>query len=142
MKLHGLVMFFVVSAMMAVWPAHAQSVYRCRDAKGALAFQDKPCAAGQAQSEVAVEPAPAYAASPDYGVDKPARTSRVTLATSASKDGSAPDEMRGSGRGRPSASVKVRSAIQAAMIRLVRDRATGAALTGTPAPRSRRTSLR
>ena len=126
MKLHGLVMFFVVSAMMAVWPAHAQSVYRCRDAKGALAFQDKPCAAGQAQSEVAVEPAPAYAASPDYGVDKPARTSRVTHSSSRAfarsaepmsyecraangevfyRHGRCPATIRGKGRGATSSAV-------------------------------------
>ena len=63
-------------ALLTALPAQAQSVYRCRDAQGALAFQDKPCKAGQAQSEVAIEPAPAYVASPDYAVDKPARASR------------------------------------------------------------------
>lgn len=77
MKMRILVMWWVLSAMAVAWPAHAQSVYRCRDAKGALAFQDKPCAAGQAQKEVAIEPAPAYAASPDYSVGKPERASRV-----------------------------------------------------------------
>ena len=62
MKMQGWMMVFALSAMAAAWPAHAQSVYRCRDAQGALAFQDKPCATGQTQKEVAIEPAPAYAA--------------------------------------------------------------------------------
>ena len=82
MEMRGLVMGLVLSAMTVAGVAHAQSVYRCRDARGALAFQDKPCAAGQAQNEVAIEPAPVYAASPEYGVDKPARTSRAARSSS------------------------------------------------------------
>ncbi len=49
-------------------PALAQSVYRCRAADGALAFQDHPCARGQAQSEVTIAappPAVAVAAAAD-----------------------------------------------------------------------------
>jgi len=84
MKMLGWMMMLVLSALTVAWPAQAQSVYRCRDAKGALAFQDKPCTAGQAQSEVAIEPAPAYAASPDYGVGKPTRVSHAAHSSSRS----------------------------------------------------------
>ncbi len=33
----------------------AGSVYKCADGSGAIAFQDRPCAAAQAQSEVEIE---------------------------------------------------------------------------------------
>jgi hypothetical protein len=61
--------------------AHAGGVYRCRDAGGHLAFQDRPCAAGQEQREVAIAPAPPASPSPDYGLSPPrpapgARTGR------------------------------------------------------------------
>jgi hypothetical protein len=47
--------------------AHAESVIECRNADGSLAFQDRPCAPAQAESRVEIRPAPAPAASPDYG---------------------------------------------------------------------------
>ena len=126
MKMRGLMMWFVLSAVAAAWPAHAQSVYRCSDAKGALAFQDKPCAGGEAQSEIAIEPAPAYAASPDYGVDKPTRVSRAAHSSSRAsarnaepmsyecraangdvfyRHGRCPATIRGKGRGATSSAV-------------------------------------
>jgi hypothetical protein len=49
-------------------PLHAESVYRCRGADGAIAFQDRPCAAAQAQSLVEILPPPPAAPSPDYGL--------------------------------------------------------------------------
>jgi hypothetical protein len=48
--------------------AHAESVFRCRGADGAVAFQDRPCANASAQSVVEIEPAPPVQPSPDYGV--------------------------------------------------------------------------
>lgn len=47
----------------------AGSVYKCVDASGAIAFQDRACAAAQRQSEIAIAPAPAHAASPQYAID-------------------------------------------------------------------------
>jgi hypothetical protein len=47
----------------------AGSVYKCVDATGATAFQDRPCAAAQAQSEVGIDPAPAHATAPQYAVE-------------------------------------------------------------------------
>lgn len=51
----------------------AGSVYKCVDATGAIAFQDRPCAVAQDQSEVEIEAAPAHAASPQYAIDTPAQ---------------------------------------------------------------------
>ncbi|MHB8447565.1 MAG: DUF4124 domain-containing protein [Rudaea sp.] len=49
--------------------ARAGSVYKCVDASGAAAFQDRPCAAAQEQSEVEIVPAPVYAPPPKYAVE-------------------------------------------------------------------------
>jgi len=126
MKMRVLMMWFVLSAMTVAWPAQAQSVYRCRDVHGALAFQDKPCAAGQVQKEVAIEPAPAYAASPDYGVEKSSRAPRAARSSSRTaarstepmsfecraangevfyRHGRCPATIRGKGRGATSTAV-------------------------------------
>lgn len=50
--------------------AHAESVYRCRGADGAVAFQDRPCASSEAESRVDIAPAPPPSASPDYGLSR------------------------------------------------------------------------
>lgn len=47
----------------------AGAVYKCVDASGTTAFQDRPCAVAQVQSEVEIAPAPAYAPSPQYAVE-------------------------------------------------------------------------
>ena len=47
----------------------AGSVYKCVDATGAIAFQDRICATAQVQNEVEISPAPAYAPSPKYAVE-------------------------------------------------------------------------
>ncbi|HVT32761.1 MAG TPA: DUF4124 domain-containing protein [Rhodanobacteraceae bacterium] len=52
----------------AARPLHAESVYKCRGADGAIAFQDRPCAASQTQSLVDIAPPPPPAAAPDYGL--------------------------------------------------------------------------
>jgi hypothetical protein len=64
----------------------AESIYKCRDAKGHIAFQDRACPAAQQQSEIELEPTPPAAPSPDYGVAaKPRSGGRV-----AAKHASAP----------------------------------------------------
>jgi hypothetical protein len=50
--------------------ATAGPVFRCVDAAGAIAFQDRPCANGQHQSEVTIEPAPVPSRSPEYAVEE------------------------------------------------------------------------
>jgi hypothetical protein len=61
-------MLFACAALVApARAAHAESVYKCRSADGRIAFQDHACAAGAAESEVAIAPAPPSAPSPDYG---------------------------------------------------------------------------
>ena len=66
--------FFFSAALAAIGlgafakTAHAESVFRCRAADGAVAFQDRPCADASAQSVVEIAPAPPVQPSPDYGV--------------------------------------------------------------------------
>lgn len=50
--------------------AHAESVYKCRNADGTVAFQDRACAVGAAQSQVDIAPPPPAAPSPDYGRER------------------------------------------------------------------------
>ena len=46
----------------------AGSVYKCVDAAGAVAYQDRACAGVQAQSEIEIARAPVYTPSPQYAV--------------------------------------------------------------------------
>jgi len=68
-------------ALLATSPLHAQSVLRCVDEHGAVAFQDHPCMAGQIQREVVIEPAPAYQPSPEYDTPRPQPLRLVTRST-------------------------------------------------------------
>ena len=60
-------MIFGGALAFAALGAHAASVYKCRNADGAIAFQDHACAAGAVESEVEIAPPPPVAPSPDYG---------------------------------------------------------------------------
>lgn len=60
-------MLCVVLAGCAWAGACAQTVYRCRGADGTVAYQDRACAATQAQTEIALDPPPPPSDSPDYG---------------------------------------------------------------------------
>jgi Domain of unknown function (DUF4124) len=48
--------------------ARADSVYKCSDAQGSIAFQAQPCPPHQDETQVDILPAPPHAASPDYAV--------------------------------------------------------------------------
>jgi uncharacterized protein DUF4124 len=72
--------------------AHAESVYRCRGADGATAFQDRPCADARAQSLVEIAPAPPVQPSPDYGFAD-ARASRVGRSSPPRTSARAPREV-------------------------------------------------
>ncbi len=48
----------------------AESVYKCTDAHGAVAYQTQACAAAQHEAIVEIAPAPAYAPSPTYALDR------------------------------------------------------------------------
>jgi hypothetical protein len=54
--------------------AHAESVYKCRNADGLVAFQDHACSVAQSESRIDIVPAPPIGTSPDY-----ARPSRDDL---------------------------------------------------------------
>ena len=61
----------------------AESVYKCVDARGAVAYQAIACAGSQLQSVVAIARAPAYAPSPHYVLarDREAAAPRARFAT-------------------------------------------------------------
>lgn len=65
-------------ALLATAPLHAQAVYRCTDARGAIAFQDHACRSDQAQRAVLIEPAPAYRPSPEYATPLPQQKRTAT----------------------------------------------------------------
>ena len=54
----------------------AESVYKCVDADGSIAYQASPCAATQLMQTIDIAPAPAFAPSPQYALHtlKPSRT--------------------------------------------------------------------
>lgn len=55
----------------------AESVYKCTDAQGDIAYQSQPCAAAQQQTMLAIAPAPAYAPAPQYAVER--RSERAVM---------------------------------------------------------------
>ncbi|MBX3687978.1 DUF4124 domain-containing protein [Dokdonella sp.] len=58
-------------ALAATMPLHAQSVVRCVDARGAIAYQDRPCRSDQTQRDVVIEAAPPFQPSPEYATPLP-----------------------------------------------------------------------
>lgn len=56
----------------------AESVYKCTDAQGAIAYQAQPCPTQQMESTVTIAPAPAHAAAPEYALGKDATQTRRT----------------------------------------------------------------
>ena len=71
----------IAIASMAAWlivaePVAAQSILKCVDRDGHVAFQDKPCAAGQREQQVVIDPAPPTLPSPDYSAADRADSSR------------------------------------------------------------------
>lgn len=54
----------------------AESVYKCTDAQGAIAFQAQPCLPRQHETQVDILPPP-HASSPDYGVADRKQPQRV-----------------------------------------------------------------
>lgn len=67
--------------------AHAASVYKCRGADGAIAFQDHACAAGAAETSVEIAPPPPVAPSPDYGRETQShRAAHATTSHATTRD--------------------------------------------------------
>lgn len=56
--------------------AHADAVYKCRDARGQIAYQDHACADPAQETRIEIAPAPPPAASPDYAIEAVMRPSR------------------------------------------------------------------
>jgi len=57
--------------LFLVGGARAQPVYKCTDADGAVAYQDKACSAPQREQAVTMPPAPPPHASPQYALAPP-----------------------------------------------------------------------
>jgi len=49
----------------------AESVYKCVDERGTVAYQERTCAVTQRQSVIDIPPPPALAPSPHYAIDRP-----------------------------------------------------------------------
>lgn len=67
--------------------AHAQGVYKCRDAAGHIAYQDRACAGAQQETRVEIAPAPLAAPAPDYGVANERRLPGAHAARSQARHG-------------------------------------------------------
>ncbi len=65
--------------------AQTQSVFKCVDRDGHVAFQDKPCASGLREQQVAIAPAPPPAAPPDYSRPSPRDSSHKRSSKSSSR---------------------------------------------------------
>jgi hypothetical protein len=67
--LRALVFLLALTSAAAL---HATTVYKCTDAKGAISFQDRPCAASTRQQTIAMPdpppPAPSVAAPPEQPI--------------------------------------------------------------------------
>jgi hypothetical protein len=48
----------------------ADSVYKCTDADGGIAYQSASCAPGQHTDSISIAPAPAYAPPPHYAIER------------------------------------------------------------------------
>jgi hypothetical protein len=70
---------WVLMLLMLVLVAgvRAESVYKCTDARGVIAFQAQPCPPQQNETQVDILPAPPHASSPDYGVADRKQPQRV-----------------------------------------------------------------
>ena len=65
----------IATSMFTTESVAAQSILKCIDRDGKVAFQDEPCAIGQRAQPVAIAPAPPSAPSPNYS--KPDRDERA-----------------------------------------------------------------
>ncbi len=69
----AIVIASIATSLISVGSAVAQSVFKCVDHDGHIAFQDYPCATGQREQHVAIAPAPPSAPSPTPEHSKPDR---------------------------------------------------------------------
>jgi hypothetical protein len=65
---------FCLLLALAAAGAHADTVYRCRDADGALAYQDRPCPAAQQQTRLELAVPALASTAADTAVETPKRT--------------------------------------------------------------------
>ncbi len=61
--------------------AHADAIYKCRDARGQIAYQDHACANPAQETRIEIASAPPPAASSDYAVEAAAHPSRRQAGT-------------------------------------------------------------
>ncbi|MFI4970791.1 MAG: DUF4124 domain-containing protein [Lysobacterales bacterium] len=66
---------------------HAQTIYKCRDGSGHIAYQDRACAAAQQETRVEIAPPPPAVPSPDYGVASERRLPSARAARSQARHG-------------------------------------------------------
>jgi hypothetical protein len=89
---HPLLLSLLVLAVVAA-PAHALTIYKCTDADGLVAFQEKPCSAHTRGGEFAVRAEPAVADAAPTAV-APAPRAGKTRATASSRSRNPPASRR------------------------------------------------
>jgi len=71
LRLHEWLLLLVLMCLLG--GVRAESLYRCTDAQGDVAYQQQPCAAAQETRVIPLEPARAPLPSPQYAVPREAR---------------------------------------------------------------------
>jgi Domain of unknown function (DUF4124) len=69
--------------LLAVQHVHAQTIYKCTDERGAIAYQSAPCADAQREQRIEITPAPVVASAPEYRLAQSKPAPRSTRRQSA-----------------------------------------------------------
>jgi hypothetical protein len=76
-------------ALLAMFAAtagvHAESVYKCRDAEGHIAYQDRACSGAQNETRIELATPSRNSSSPDYGVAESRRAARTGASRGAGR---------------------------------------------------------
>ncbi len=79
----AIAIMMIATSMFTTESIAAQSILKCIDREGRVAFQDEPCATGQREQPVAIVPAPPSAPSLEYSKPDRGENSRPPRAKAA-----------------------------------------------------------
>ena len=77
--IRGVAALLLIVAGLAT--VHAESVFKCRDARGQIAYQDHACANPAQETRIEIAPPPAPVAPPQYAVHGKSQSSHRQVAT-------------------------------------------------------------
>jgi hypothetical protein len=83
--LHCALIALAIPASPAAVRAQPETIFKCVDSEGGIAFQAVPCKPGLRESQVAINPAPAVSASPDYARPRQRKAAAPKSSASASR---------------------------------------------------------